>query len=132
MCGFIGYVNGTQPIDHKQVIENMMNTIIHRGPDSGGFHADEKVTLGFRRLSILDLSDVANQPLYNEAGDIVLVFNGEIYNFQTIRAELEEKGYTFKTNSDSEVLLHGYAAYGFELVHKLRGMFAFCIWDKKK
>ena len=131
MCGFIGYVNGTQPINHKQVIENMMNTIIHRGPDSGGIHSDEKVTLGFRRLSILDLSDVANQPLYNEAGDIVLVFNGEIYNFQTIRAELEEKGYTFKTNSDSEVLLHGYAEYGFELVHKLRGMFAFCIWDKK-
>lgn len=132
MCGFIGYINGTAPIDHKKVIDNMMETIIHRGPDSGGVHADDKVTLGFRRLSIMDLSDVANQPLYSEDGDIVLIFNGEIYNFQTIRAELEQKGYTFKTNSDSEVLLHGYSEYGFELVHKLRGMFAFCIWDKKQ
>ena len=78
MCGFIGYINGTNVIDHHQTIENMMNTIIHRGPDSGGIHSDDKVTLGFRRLSIIDLSDVANQPLYSADGNIVLVFNGEI------------------------------------------------------
>lgn len=131
MCGFIGYINGTNVIDHHQTIENMMNTIIHRGPDSGGIHSDDKVTLGFRRLSIIDLSDVANQPLYSEDGNIVLVFNGEIFNFQELRADLVEKGHNFKTHSDSEVIIYGYVEYGVEFVKKLRGMFAFCIWDKK-
>ncbi|KOS64311.1 asparagine synthase (glutamine-hydrolyzing) [Lysinibacillus agricola] len=131
MCGFIGYINGTNVIDHHQTIENMMNTIIHRGPDSGGIHSDDKVTLGFRRLSIIDLSDVANQPLYSADGNIVLVFNGEIFNFQELRADLIEKGHNFKTHSDSEVIIYGYVEYGVEFVKKLRGMFAFCIWDKK-
>lgn len=131
MCGFIGYINGTKLINHSQTIENMMNTIIHRGPDSGGIHTDDKVTLGFRRLSIIDLSDVANQPLYSEDGSIVLVFNGEIYNFQELREDLIAKGHSFKTKSDSEVLIYGYIQYGFEFVTKLRGMFAFCIEDKK-
>lgn len=108
-----------------------MNTIIHRGPDSGGIHSDDKVTLGFRRLSIIDLSDVANQPLYSADGNIVLVFNGEIFNFQELRADLIEKGHNFKTHSDSEVIIYGYVEYGVEFVKKLRGMFAFCIWDKK-
>lgn len=131
MCGFIGYINGTNVIDHHQTIENMMNTIIHRGPDSGGIHSDDKVTLGFRRLSIIDLSDVANQPLYSADGNIVLVFNGEIFNFQELRADLVAKGHNFKTQSDSEVIIYGYVEYGVEFVKKLRGMFAFCIWDKK-
>ncbi|MFJ7980696.1 asparagine synthase (glutamine-hydrolyzing) [Lysinibacillus xylanilyticus] len=131
MCGFIGYINGTNVIDHHQTIENMMNTIIHRGPDSGGIHSDDTVTLGFRRLSIIDLSDVANQPLYSADGNIVLVFNGEIFNFQELRADLIEKGHNFKTHSDSEVIIYGYVEYGVEFVKKLRGMFAFCIWDKK-
>lgn len=132
MCGFIGYINGTNIIDHQQTIENMMNTIIHRGPDSGGIHTDDKVTLGFRRLSIIDLSDVANQPLYSADGSIVLVFNGEIYNFQDLREDLIQKGHQFKTKSDSEVLIYGYIEYGVDFVKKLRGMFAFCIWDKNK
>ncbi|MBM7700647.1 asparagine synthase (glutamine-hydrolyzing) [Kurthia huakuii] len=132
MCGFIGYINGTTKIDHEQTIENMMNTIIHRGPDSGGIYTDEKVTLGFRRLSIIDLSDVANQPMYSADGNIVLVFNGEIFNFQELRSELIAKGYTFKTQSDSEVIIYGYVEYGVEFVKQLRGMFAFCIWDKKR
>lgn len=131
MCGFIGYINGTNVIDHHQTIENMMNTIIHRGPDSGGIHSDDTVTLGFRRLSIIDLSDVANQPLYSADGNIVLVFNGEIFNFQELRADLIEKGHNFKTHSDSEVIIYGYVEYGVDFVKKLRGMFAFCIWDKK-
>lgn len=131
MCGFIGYINGTNVIDHHQTIENMMNTIIHRGPDSGGIHTDDKVTLGFRRLSIIDLSDVANQPLYSADGNIVLVFNGEIFNFQELRKDLIAKGHTFKTHSDSEVIIYGYVEYGVEFVKQLRGMFAFCIWDKK-
>nr|WP_106780520.1 asparagine synthase (glutamine-hydrolyzing) [Lysinibacillus timonensis] len=130
MCGFIGYINGTNIIDHSKTIESMMNTIIHRGPDSGGIHTDEQVTLGFRRLSIIDLSDVANQPLYSADGSIVLVFNGEIYNFQQLRDDLISKGHQFKTKSDSEVLIYGYMEYGVEFVKKLRGMFAFCIWDK--
>lgn len=132
MCGFIGYINGTNVIDHHQTIENMMNTIIHRGPDSGGIHTDDKVTLGFRRLSIIDLSDVANQPLYSADGNIVLVFNGEIYNFQELREDLIQKGHPFKTKSDSEVLIYGYIEYGVDFVKKLRGMFAFSIWDKNK
>ncbi|KGR91102.1 asparagine synthase [Ureibacillus massiliensis 4400831 = CIP 108448 = CCUG 49529] len=132
MCGFIGYINGTNELDHYKTIETMMDTIIHRGPDSGGIHTDEKVTLGFRRLSIIDLSDVANQPLYSDDGNIVLVFNGEIYNFQELREDLISKGHQFKTKSDSEVLIYGYIEYGEEFVKQLRGMFAFCIWDKKK
>ncbi|MFC5558260.1 asparagine synthase (glutamine-hydrolyzing) [Ureibacillus thermophilus] len=132
MCGFIGYIHGTDEIDHHKTIERMMDTIIHRGPDSGGKHVDEKVSLGFRRLSIIDLSNAANQPLYNEDGSIVLVFNGEIYNFQELREELIEKGYHFKTKSDSEVLIYSYMEYGEEFVKQLRGMFAFCIWDKNR
>ena len=121
MCGFIGYINGTNVIDHHQTIENMMNTIIHRGPDSGGIHSDDKVTLGFRRLSIIDLSDVANQPLYSADGNIVLVFNGEIFNFQELRADLVEKGHNFKTHSDSEVIIYGYVEYGVEFVKSFAG-----------
>lgn len=132
MCGFIGYIHGTEKIDHHQTIEKMMDTIIHRGPDSGGIHIDEKVSLGFRRLSIIDLTDAANQPLYSEDGSIVLVFNGEIYNFQQLREELINKGYQFKTKSDSEVLIYSYMEYGEEFVKQLRGMFAFCIWDKNR
>lgn len=130
MCGFIGYINGQNKINHHQTIETMMNTIIHRGPDSGGIHTDEHITLGFRRLSIIDLSDAANQPLYSEDGNVVLVFNGEIYNFQTLYKDLTAKGYNFKTHSDSEVLIYAYIEYGFDFVKQLRGMFAFCIWDK--
>ncbi|MEK4700969.1 asparagine synthase (glutamine-hydrolyzing) [Solibacillus sp. FSL R7-0668] len=132
MCGFIGYINGTNKIDHHQTIERMMNTIIHRGPDSGGIYTDDKVTLGFRRLSIIDLSDAANQPMYSADGNIVLVFNGEIFNFQELRADLVARGYSFTTQSDSEVLIYGYIEFGVEFVKQLRGMFAFCVWDKKK
>ncbi|WP_332645630.1 asparagine synthase (glutamine-hydrolyzing) [Lysinibacillus sp. 54212] len=130
MCGFIGYINGQNKINHQQTIEAMMNTIIHRGPDSGGIHTDHHITLGFRRLSIIDLSETSNQPLYSEDGNVVLVFNGEIYNYQSLFIDLKEKGYHFKTKSDSEVLIYAYIEYGFDFVKKLRGMFAFCIWDK--
>src|SRR5690606_21664565 len=106
MCGFIGYINGTNDINHQKVIGKMMDTIVHRGPNSGGIHTDEKVTLGFRRLSIIDLSEEANQPLYSTDGNIVLLFNGEIYNYEQLKAELIAKGYEFKTKSDTEVLLH--------------------------
>lgn len=108
-----------------------MNTIVHRGPDSGGVYADEQVTLGFRRLMIIDLSQEASQPMYNEDKSCVLVFNGEIYNFKELREELRAKGHRFASNTDSEVLIHGYEEYGVQLLRKLRGMFAFAIWDRK-
>ena len=128
MCGFVGYVGNEK--NNNEIINKMVNRIIHRGPDEQNTYEDEKVSLGFARLSIIDLSH-GKQPMFNEDDSMVLVFNGEIYNFQGIRKELIEKGHKFKTNSDSEVLIHGYEEYGEELLKKLRGMFAFTIWDKK-
>lgn len=129
MCGFCGFTGNIN--NREQVIKNMMNKIVHRGPDSEGFHSDEKITFGFRRLSIIDLAD-GSQPMYNEDGSLVLVFNGEIYNYQTLRGELLEKGHTFKTHSDTEVLVHLYEEMGPKMLSKLRGMFAFAIYDSKK
>lgn len=129
MCGFVGFTN--QIDNANQVIENMMNAIRHRGPDAGGKYVDAEIALGHRRLSIIDVSEQGNQPLYSQDGNLVLVFNGEIYNFKEIRAELEQQGYQFRTQTDSEVLIYSYAAYGTKMLEKLRGMFAFVIWDKK-
>lgn len=129
MCGFTGFVGTVD--NREQVLENMMNTIVHRGPDSAGMHVDEDVALGFRRLSIIDLSAVGDQPLYNEDRSMVLVFNGEIYNYQELRKELAEAGHVFSSNTDSETLLHGYEEWGTSLVDRLRGMYAFVIWDTK-
>lgn len=128
MCGFVGYVGKEK--NNNEIINKMVNRIIHRGPDEQNTYEDDKVSLGFARLSIIDLNN-GKQPMFNEDESMVLVFNGEIYNFQGIRKELVEKGHEFKTNSDSEVLIHGYEEYGEELLKKLRGMFAFTIWDKK-
>ncbi|WP_105618513.1 asparagine synthase (glutamine-hydrolyzing) [Vallitalea okinawensis] len=129
MCGFVGF---SSLMNNKEAtLEQMMNQIIHRGPDSDGKYMDEHVALGFRRLSIIDLEG-GSQPIYNETGDIVLVFNGEIYNYQILREELIEKGHTFETHTDSEVLVHSYEEYGSDMLNRLRGMFAFIIWDKKK
>lgn len=110
----------------------MMEKIKHRGPDSGGKHIDGDIALGFRRLSIIDITSSGDQPIYNEDGTKILLFNGEIYNYQSIREELINAGHKFKTNTDSEVLLHGYEEYGEKLLNKLRGMFAFVIWDTVK
>lgn len=130
MCGFVGFIHGEQVIQNKNIMNDMLTTIIHRGPDSDGIYTDDKVTLGFRRLSILDLSELASQPFKSEDENIILVFNGEIYNYTEIREELILNGYEFKTTSDTEVLLKGYIHYGTDILYKLRGMFAFCIWDK--
>ena len=130
MCGFVGFTN--QIKDASQVVENMMEAIRHRGPDAGGKYVDEDIALGHRRLSIIDVSEQGNQPLYSEDGNFVLVFNGEIYNYKEIRKELKALGYHFRTETDSEVLIYGYQEYGTELLQKLRGMFAFVIWDKKE
>ena len=128
MCGFVGFTNSIN--DDGSILEIMMNRIVHRGPDSAGKFVDENVALGFRRLSIIDLAE-GDQPMFNEDGSLVLTFNGEIYNFKDLRAELIEAGHIFKNNSDSEVLLHGFEEWGEELVKKLRGMFAFVIFNRK-
>ena len=106
MCGFAGFVGETE--DREQVLVRMMDTIVHRGPDSEGKYIDEDAALGFRRLSIIDLSSVGDQPLYNEDRSKVLVFNGEIYNYQELRTELIKAGHVFVSNTDSETLLHGF------------------------
>ena len=130
MCGFVGFVGEVE--DREQVLTNMMNTIVHRGPDSEGKYVDEDAALGFRRLSIIDLSAVGDQPLYNEDRTLVLTFNGEIYNYQELRKELVEAGHVFTSNTDSETLIHGYEQWGEKLVDRLRGMYAFVIWDTQK
>lgn len=131
MCGFVGFAHST--VENKtETIEKMMNAIIHRGPDSGGVYSDQDVTFGFRRLMIIDLSEEASQPMFNEDKRYVLVFNGEIYNYQELREDLIEKGHSFQSHSDSEVIIHGYEEYGVDLLQKVRGMFAFAIWDTKE
>lgn len=130
MCGFVGFCS--KNVKDKNVIKEMNNQIIHRGPDSDGYYFDKDVNFGFRRLSIIDLHE-GSQPILNESGDTAIIFNGEIYNFQELREDLVAKGYKFKTHTDTEVILHGYEAYGEEgILAKLRGMFAFTIWDSKK
>ena len=127
MCGFVGFTNYIK--DDGAVLEKMMDRIVHRGPDSAGKYVDGDVALGFRRLSIIDLAE-GDQPMFNEDKSLVLTFNGEIYNFKDLRAELVEAGHKFANNSDSEVLIHGYEEWGEELVKRLRGMFAFVIFNR--
>ena len=129
MCGFCGYTG--EILNGDEILSSMMERIIHRGPDSDGRFSDENVSLGFRRLSIIGL-ETGSQPIYNETGELIITFNGEIYNYREIKEELIEKGHIFKTDADTEVLIHGYEEYGEELLNKLRGMFAFVIWDKKE
>src|SRR3984957_12306485 len=109
----------------------MADTIAHRGPDDEGYHVSGPIGLGFRRLSIIDLA-TGHQPLSNEDGTVWIVFNGEIYNYQELRAFLQGKGHVFKTQTDTEVIVHLYEEFGEDCVEKLRGMFAFAIWDERK
>ena len=130
MCGFAGFTG--RLTDKHAVLERMAERIRHRGPDMGGFYESDSIALSFRRLSILDLSEAGNQPMTDEESGISLVYNGEIYNFEELRGELEKKGHVFSTRCDSEVLLHAYVEYGHEVTNRLRGMFAFAVWDEKK
>ena len=130
MCGFVGFTGMTNDREHD--LSRMMDRIVHRGPDMGGMYFDRDVALGFRRLSILDLTEAGAQPMKSEDGNVVVVFNGEIYNFQSLRAELEAQGHTFHCGADTEVLVHGYEEWGDDLVYRLRGMYAFVIWDKQR
>lgn len=132
MCGFAGYVDirEERPVE-QETLARMTNKLIHRGPDSDGYFAEEFVGLGFRRLSIIDLAS-GDQPLYNEDNSVVLLCNGEIYNYLELREAMLQKGHTFRTNSDVEVLLHLYEEDGIEFLNKLNGQFAFVIYDRKK
>ncbi|MCR5110407.1 MAG: asparagine synthase (glutamine-hydrolyzing) [Ruminococcus sp.] len=130
MCGIVGFTNTADNAD--KIIEDMMDRIRHRGPDASGKYVDGDIALGHRRLSIIDVSASGDQPIYNEDSSLVIVFNGEIYNYKDIREELVRAGHSFRTNTDTEVLIHGYEEYGTKLLNKLRGMFSFVIWDKNK
>ena len=129
MCGIAGFVN--KNINNKQeIIKKMADKIAHRGPDGEGYYIDDTIALAHRRLAIIDLS-TGNQPMYNKDKTLVIVFNGEIYNFLDLKKELKDKGYKFQNKSDTEVIINGYQEWGKDVVKHLRGMFAFAIWDIK-
>ena len=128
MCGFVGFVDKTK--DKEKTIKKMADLIKHRGPDSDGYYTDDDIALGFRRLSIIDLEG-GTQPIYNEEKDKLIFFNGEIYNYKYLKEDLIEKGHKFSTNTDTEVVLHGYEEYKEDFLLMLRGMFAFVIYDLK-
>ena len=127
MCGINGII--TKEKNKKELIKKMNDRIIHRGPNAEGTYIDDDLALGQRRLSIIDLES-GNQPIYNEDKSILIIYNGEIYNYKDLKKEL--KDYKYKTQSDTEVILHGYEKWGYKVLDKLRGMFAFCIYDKNK
>jgi asparagine synthase (glutamine-hydrolysing) len=133
MCGIAGFINKEKnaPIDERaDLLDQMCRVITHRGPDEQGAVVTGRAALGMRRLSIIDLKS-GQQPIYNEDGNLAIVFNGEIYNYQTLKKELEARGHRFKTNSDTETIVHAFEEFGADCVRHLRGMFAFAIWDKR-
>ena len=132
MCGICGkFMFDREASVSEVLVKEMADAMIHRGPDDEGFYVSGQIGLGFRRLSIIDLSG-GHQPLSNEDGTVWIVFNGEIYNYQALRRELVAKGHTFRTKSDTEVIVHLYEEYGTDCVRHLRGMFGFAIWDARE
>ena len=130
MCGIVGIMSfGERPV-HLEELHQMCAAIVHRGPDEDGFYATRNAGLGMRRLSIIDLK-TGRQPISNEDGTVWVVFNGEIYNFQELRKDLEKHGHRFATTTDTEVIVHLYEQYGDDCVQKMRGMFAFAVWDER-
>ena len=129
MCGIAGFTHFDGHMGDKDTLKKMGDSIYHRGPDAGGEYVDEYVGLAHRRLAIIDLSDAGIQPMTSHDGRYIIVFNGEIYNFQALRAELSAAGYPFETHTDTEVILALYATEGENLLSKLNGMFAFALWD---
>ena len=135
MCGITGVYNlNKKATVSEEVVKKMRDTLVHRGPDSAGIYisSDEKIGLGFRRLAIIDLSQAGNQPMSNEDKTVWMVLNGEVYNFPGLKAALIQKGHTFKSHTDAEVVLHLYEEQGEKLVDDLNGMYAFVLWDEKK
>ena len=130
MCGIVGFISHQKVTEKQEIIKKMADRIKHRGPDAEGFYVDKNIALGHRRLSIIDLSKKGSQPIYNEDKSRLIIFNGEIYNYESIKQDLIKKGHIFKTKTDTEVILHGYEQYKEKLFSMLRGMFAFVIYDK--
>src|SRR3989344_3197099 len=126
MCGIIGF-----NFEDKSLLKKGMDVLAHRGPDDSGYYTDKNISLGHRRLSIIDLSRKGHQPMSDKNGELVIIYNGEIYNFKEIREKLEKK-YDFKSNTDTEVILYAYKEYGVKCLDYFNGMFAFCIYDSKK
>ena len=126
MCGITGFIS--KHSDKKKIIKKMTDKLIHRGPDGEGYYIDDMIALGHRRLSIIDIA-TGEEPIYSENGNLILIFNGEIYNYLELKDKLNK--HTFKSKSDAEVIIHGYEEWGLDLLSKLRGMFAFALWDKK-
>lgn len=131
MCGLAGFTAEIGLKEKSELLKKMVQAMRHRGPDQQGYYQDEKIFLGACRLSIIDLAGGA-QPMQSEGGSIQLVYNGEIYNFKELQQELISQGHIFKSHSDTEVILHAYEEYGYSCLEKLRGMFAFALWDKRK
>jgi asparagine synthase (glutamine-hydrolysing) len=132
MCGIVGIfdIHGKSDID-RELLSRMNESQFHRGPDEGGLHTEPGLGFGHRRLSIIDLTS-GQQPMHSQDGNVVLTYNGEVYNFPELREELQSLGYTFKTHCDTEVILYAWQAWGEACVEKLRGMFAFAIWDRQQ
>lgn len=132
MCGIVGIFE-TRSSSHinRDLLEKMNESQFHRGPDEGGIHIEPGLGLGHRRLSIIDLSG-GQQPLFNEDKSVVVVYNGEIYNFKDLARELQQLGHEFKTHCDTEVIVHAWEEWGEDCVHRFRGMFAFALWDRNK
>ena len=131
MCGICGqyYFKEKHPVS-LQAIKRMNDTITHRGPDDEGYHISDSIGLGFRRLSIIDLSG-GHQPMSDREKSVWVIFNGEIYNFPELKKELEGYGHIFRTRSDTEVIVHGYKQWGIDVLNHLNGMFGLAIWDEK-
>src|SRR5438128_2593076 len=130
MCGIVGKVSHDQPVD-RRLIAQMCEVIAHRGPDSQGLFIDRNVGLGVQRLAVIDL-ETGDQPVVNEDGSVVVVLNGEIYNYLELRDSLVSSGHRFSTRSDTEVIAHLYEEQGDDCVRDLRGMFAFALWDTQR
>src|SRR5215471_19313428 len=127
MCGITGFVG----LDDDALLHEMCASIAHRGPDDEGFYRAPNVGLGMQRLSVIDL-ETGRQPIANEAGDVWVVFNGEIYNYQELRTDLQSRGHRFSTQTDTETIVHLYEERGLDFVHDLRGMFAIALWDAQR
>jgi len=128
MCGIYGFYGNRE----RRLLEAMVEVLAHRGPDDKGFYEDDLVSLGHRRLSIIDLTELGRQPMCNEDSTVWIVVNGEIYNFKKLREELVALGHIFRSQSDSETIIHAYEQYGEDFVLKLDGMFAIALWDSRQ
>jgi len=131
MCGIAGILNFDDQLVEQPLLRRMTDIISHRGPDDAGFHVDGQIGLGHRRLSIIDLSNNGHQPMCNEDGSVWITFNGEIYNYKSLNQRLQARGHVFKSNCDTETIVHSYEEFGRDCVQSLRGMFSFALWDKQ-